>query len=432
MYKISRLFINGFKDPSRTVKLNFSREPVSVIYGDNGAGKTTLLKILHALISRDSSILLNENVKEVILYYKVEGGEHERKVRVWKNEVDLDKIELSGINLDDILDEYNWSEFDKAEFKEVSSILFGTSRGISSSTVTISPDIIIDFLERSNFSKEFRTRSRVHSFAFELAEHLRRDKRRRDYSSLNKNSINLNIKHLSLDSINMDSIESILIQRYRLAKRVTNERVQKALFDTLSVALSVDATGIEEAGLTESDSNLIVSNRERLIEALTSSPENALSDQLIRVLQKEKNFTELNNSLLPSLLLKMTSELQSEKSILNSIDFLEDVFNDHLQNGKRLVVNQDGAQIVLKDRSHSLDELSSGEKHLLSLLTLFIIEGSRRNFLLIDEPEISLNIKWQRKLLQLLNELAPDSQIIVASHSPSISGKKANYLVELL
>lgn len=50
---------------------------------------------------------------------------------------------------------------------------------------------------------------------------------------------------------------------------------------------------------------------------------------------------------------------------------------------------------------------------------------------MIDEPELSLNIRWQREILELLKKLAPKSQIIVASHSPIIGRKNIDYLVKL-
>jgi len=81
---------------------------------------------------------------------------------------------------------------------------------------------------------------------------------------------------------------------------------------------------------------------------------------------------------------------------------------------------------------HELTELSSGERNLLSILTLFLILGNDRNFLMIDEPEISFNLKWQKDFLPLLSRLNSNAQIIVASHSPSIAHKNSKYLVELL
>jgi predicted ATPase len=98
-----------------------------------------------------------------------------------------------------------------------------------------------------------------------------------------------------------------------------------------------------------------------------------------------------------------------------------------------LVVTDETAFIELDANSqHSLEKLSSGERHLLTFLTLFLIIGRTRTFFIIDEPEISLNMKWQRELLPLLSELCPQAQIIVATHSPSIAHKKSNYLAELI
>jgi len=53
------------------------------------------------------------------------------------------------------------------------------------------------------------------------------------------------------------------------------------------------------------------------------------------------------------------------------------------------------------------------------------------DFILLDEPEISLDIEWQEKLLATISKLAPNSQIIVASHSPSIMGDYFDESVEL-
>jgi len=63
---------------------------------------------------------------------------------------------------------------------------------------------------------------------------------------------------------------------------------------------------------------------------------------------------------------------------------------------------------------------------------LFVIEGDRKHLFMVDEPEISLNIKWQRKLSHLLKDLAPNSEIILASHSPSIVYDCPKTLVELV
>ena len=56
---------------------------------------------------------------------------------------------------------------------------------------------------------------------------------------------------------------------------------------------------------------------------------------------------------------------------------------------------------------------------LLLLFTLFLMED-KPNVLLLDEPEISLHIEWQDKLVSMMNELNPNCQIIMTTHSPNI------------
>ncbi len=127
----------------------------------------------------------------------------------------------------------------------------------------------------------------------------------------------------------------------------------------------------------------------------------------------------------------MIDELEVEKLILSSINLLIDRFNTYLINDKKLVVNGKEVYIEIGSERHSVNELSSGERHILTFLSLVLFEGQGRNFLVIDEPEISLNIKWQRELMSLFSVLLPSTQIIVASHSPALAKRNPDYLSEL-
>lgn len=68
---------------------------------------------------------------------------------------------------------------------------------------------------------------------------------------------------------------------------------------------------------------------------------------------------------------------------------------------------------------------------MITFLSLVLFVGNNRNFLIIDEPEISLNIKWQRSLINLFKNLLPNVQIIVASHSPFLAKNNPEYLAKL-
>lgn len=72
------------------------------------------------------------------------------------------------------------------------------------------------------------------------------------------------------------------------------------------------------------------------------------------------------------------------------------------------------------DEKISTKELSSGEKQLLCILLLMLISDWEEYVIFMDEPEISLHIDWQRKLIGTLLKLNPNAQLIIATHSPSM------------
>ena len=65
-------------------------------------------------------------------------------------------------------------------------------------------------------------------------------------------------------------------------------------------------------------------------------------------------------------------------------------------------------------------QLSSGEKQMLVIMLTVLVENNEHYALLMDEPEISLHIEWQKGLLNLIRELNANVQIILSTHSPAL------------
>lgn len=62
-------------------------------------------------------------------------------------------------------------------------------------------------------------------------------------------------------------------------------------------------------------------------------------------------------------------------------------------------------------------DFSKGEKTLLNLmLTVYLNQDV--SFFLLDEPDLSLHVEWQQKLLPAFQKLAPKAQFIIGTHSP--------------
>ncbi|MGB9669935.1 MAG: AAA family ATPase [Halothiobacillaceae bacterium] len=66
--------------------------------------------------------------------------------------------------------------------------------------------------------------------------------------------------------------------------------------------------------------------------------------------------------------------------------------------------------------------LSKGEKTLLILLITAYLERRNSIVFLLDEPDLSLHIGWQKILMPTLLKLSPKSQFIITTHSPAMVG----------
>ena len=78
-------------------------------------------------------------------------------------------------------------------------------------------------------------------------------------------------------------------------------------------------------------------------------------------------------------------------------------------------------------------DLSSGEQQLLLLFCHITMAHMHGGIFIIDEPEISLNIKWQRRLVDALSKLDPSQklQFFLASHSMEILARHDESVVPL-
>lgn len=101
--------------------------------------------------------------------------------------------------------------------------------------------------------------------------------------------------------------------------------------------------------------------------------------------------------------------------------------------GKVIDNDSDKLQFILDGNiTIPADRLSSGEKQLLIILLTVLLEDGKEYVLMMDEPEISLHISWQYKLIEWILELNPNVQLIFTTHSPMIFadgwGDKAIYM----
>lgn len=415
MVRLKSIEIFGFKSSNRVAKAVFSDANVSVVYGPNGCGKTSFLKILHGVMAQDDAALIQNAVEKVTLVMSTYGVES--SLQVVKNEEGT----------------FVWDEILNSALGFTKSLSLGVDRGITNQPVKTDPAFILDFFRHPRRRGYIASEHNIYQLAEELSSHLRHAQAARYRSR--SSEVDYEKRHLYLQNIKIENIEELLIDRFRIARMMATRKIQSALFDTLSVAISLEEQPSRNEKLPYDFEERLIENRARIIEALDDGSENQFKSKVIETLDTISHGSGVDkirqHPILSQLFLNIIEELEVEKLKLSSINFLIETFNSYLIEGKRLVVSGKEAKIVVSGSEHSINELSSGERHILTFLSLVLFQGEGRDFLIIDEPEISLNITWQRELMSLFSKLVPSTQIIVASHSPSLSRLNPDFLTEL-
>ena len=77
--------------------------------------------------------------------------------------------------------------------------------------------------------------------------------------------------------------------------------------------------------------------------------------------------------------------------------------------------------------------LSTGEQHEVVILYQLLFIAQPNSLVLIDEPEISLHVAWQKPFLKDLARIAELSKVdfLIATHSPQIISNRWDLTVEL-
>ena len=98
-------------------------------------------------------------------------------------------------------------------------------------------------------------------------------------------------------------------------------------------------------------------------------------------------------------------------------DIVDDLFRD---TGKCVVRTENEIRFTQIGELLTPYQLSSGEKQMLAILLTVLVEDRRPYVLFMDEPEVSLHVDWQQRLIDLILELNPNVQIILTTHSPAV------------
>lgn len=130
---------------------------------------------------------------------------------------------------------------------------------------------------------------------------------------------------------------------------------------------------------------------------------------------------------------------QKKAAVTKPMETFLSTMNNFIKNsedGKEICINNDG-QVFFKtkysQKQISIQHLSSGEKQLITFFAnlIFKVKDKSSGIFVVDEPELSLHLSWQKIFIDKVLEINKDIQLIFATHAPEIIGRRRDKMYKL-
>ena len=409
-FKITKLW--GYRD----INLTFNRD-MNVLIGPNGSGKTTILNILYSILSGDLQSILNIKFGQAKIRLKSFKGRSVRTIKV------------------DITDELLKLKIGQKEHRFYTEILSGR-RHIRRP--------VVYFYETENFVRNMPSTELTALVPLVWLPVSRRlplteDEEERSTRTEPLESVDLHFEELSKGLSRYHSgLNAQLSKRYRkFENQVLSVILYSKEYDQINSIPSYLPTEAEKDQLRRAF------NAAGLLDEQMRSRINdhfAAAEETVKRISGSKTVAlELEDILVLPLIIRMKNmveyarELEEDREhIFAPLRLYEKTVNSFLDD-KSISVDERGELEIKSVSGSNLNPhfLSSGEKQILILLTEALLRVDEPVVYIADEPELSLHVTWQEKLLESLVTLGGQKQIIVATHSPDIVGKFRDNVITL-
>ena len=423
------------------------QERITIIYAPNGYGKTILLRMIASFFGGSLLIYRNVEFQEVIIDLS-DGA----KIKI------IPRLSLS--NLPDIGDNAppktytihlehegiteEWSPWDK-------------KNGVNIRQVPLSSiERYVPFLDRLS-AREWRD-SRTNEIlsldeALErsseyLPPHLLRPSNQPEWLTSIRNSVHCRLietqRLLVVDSRREQRAADTAANMTPAVRTYSGSlaaQIGDVLADSGTIGQSLDRTfphrflarlGGQSEPLSEVTLNQRLSELEELRTRLTNV--GLLDPTEDAAVVSSQDFTLVIRHFLTEYLDDNWKKLAVYVPLLSKLELFVHLINNRFR-FKTIAIDRKEGYVFhdIRERKLAPESLSSGEQHELVLIYELLFQTRKDTLILIDEPEISLHIAWQKQVLSDLRriiELSP-MDILISTHSPQIIGSNLDIAIGL-
>ncbi|MGZ7151207.1 AAA family ATPase [Bacillus sp. BC08] len=452
--KIKRLKIEGLFE--RNYDIDFY-EDITLLYGVNGCGKTTILNILSTIISGDLYNLKRYDFKYLELFVNGSDENEERLIIketthsipmyqvYFKEKMALIPKEVNEVEFDFDDGRYKKNNVlqskkntEREEFLEVkedyfdkyyNELVYEIQEAFYQLYIPLTrKSISIDQLQGRNFRVGMKG---LTSYS--------------DANTYLDNSVKKAVMLLR------DYMMTITMRENRILERLKGQILNLALS---SNEVEIDNLDLKDLFYLNSDLSEIpsISNFDIPIEQNLSALKEKLESCRGTFEIEENNSIKIINPMGFANFVAAMSQLKkfeqiakvihkanrSRETSLLPVNKLIATINEFLEDGEKEILLDSRGILKFKrsgsSKQRSISVMSSGEKQIVIFfvyIILGLVNEKRKGIFIIDEPELSLHVEWQNKFIPNLLEVAGDTQLILATHSPEIIGDRTEKCVEV-
>lgn len=415
---------------------------VTFLYGTNGCGKTTVLNITEAIITGQLFKLFDYKFTQIELKYAQRSNPDLIKFISIKNSktgiiiiFNGEKHEIERLNINEEASrslERNSREtirfyFSKYEFLDKIKNTFNyVYLPLNRSSFLYDYDdeyyIMRRYRGRNSFESENYIGLETKDIAMMQIETL---------ISVNYSRINSMISKFS-DDFRNDILKSLLeVNRKYKVEDLLNELVQTRnsvsnLKETQSAYMKIlKELSIISKVEEENYNNFFID----FIKEFEKFQEKNFKGFPLDLLMKFQEISKINN------LVTIAKKIELKKAQARKpIEIFLNTMNDFINNSddeKEIKIDTMGRVYFTTKYSKtpiSIQHLSSGEKQLVTFFAnlIFSVKNNTAGIFVVDEPELSLHLSWQKIFVEKTLEINKNIQLIFATHSPEIIGKNRN------
>lgn len=430
MFLIKRIEIEDFW--GRFDAICSFNDDVNIIIGKNGTGKTTFMNILSSILAVDLETIAIENFKSA------------RIILERKNEIGIiaENIEISVRILDDETDlrltnlvEYNISG------KDYTVRLSPNLRQLPPS---IRNKVIENKMELKQELDNLVSLSSLSVYRLRSGEDL---ELRSSNSSEYINPVDYRLMHLlqnlmryqlslsqqsrSISSeLQKDVLTSILYAKEDSKNLTLNIEFNKDIESRHLITAFTRLNTFDESVRRKINNH--VDSIDKTLKAIHEEKENLKkSQENRRPMNTEIDYRSIEAYFKTQKIIKLSLDAEEKiKKIYSLLELFLTIIHEFIDD-KTFYYNDGELKVKGKYGEIGINNLSSGEKQLLIILIETLLQQGKNYIFLTDEPELSLHIAWQRKIIPAIKRLNPNAQIIAATHSPEIASRFKNSIINM-